>query len=116
MLRQAFRDAQQVEVTAGSCAGTAGKVSSEKFSYTPLPRACDSTTADFVAMRPPGPGRLMSRRCQVDRSLCISAGHSTASGSVRVKPRVGRGGEVRQDAIAVFSNGIGRRDVRRSGA
>jgi hypothetical protein len=30
-------------------------VSSENFSYTPLPQTCDSTTADFVAMRWPVP-------------------------------------------------------------
>jgi hypothetical protein len=29
VFRQAFKDAQQLEVTAGSCVGTAGKVSSE---------------------------------------------------------------------------------------
>ena len=55
VLSQAFKDAQQVEMTAGSCVVTAGKVSSEKFPYTPLPRACDSTTAEFVAMRRPVP-------------------------------------------------------------
>ena len=41
-------------------------------------------------------------RRQVDWSHCNSAWHSTASGSVQVEPRVGRGGEARQDAIAVF--------------
>ena len=51
----AFRDARQVEVTAGSCACTAGKVFPKKFPYTPLPQACDSTTASVVAMRRPVP-------------------------------------------------------------
>ncbi len=47
---QAFKDARQVEVSAGSRAGTAGKVSSENFSYTPLPRLATAR-------------RLISSRC-----------------------------------------------------
>jgi hypothetical protein len=53
VLGQAFKDAQQVEVAAGSRAGTAGKVFSRKMRIHTVAEACDSTTADRVAMRRP---------------------------------------------------------------
>ncbi|HEU0077752.1 MAG TPA: hypothetical protein VFQ76_08910, partial [Longimicrobiaceae bacterium] len=65
MLRQAFKDARQVEAAAVFRVGTAGKVPSENFSYTPLPRACDSTTAEFVAMR--RPSRMVATKSTKNR-------------------------------------------------